>query len=59
MTVPAVQELAMQYADPDRMIFVVVGDAATQIERLAGLGFGDPIQLDRSGNPTGQADELQ
>jgi len=53
MTIPVIQELAGQYADPDRMVFVIVGDAATQMSRLEALGYGAPILLDRNGRPTG------
>ncbi len=51
MTVPIVQEIAAQYADPERMIWVVVGDAATQLERLEQLGYGAPVILDREARP--------
>ena len=51
MTVPIIQELAGEYADPDKMIYVVVGDAATQLDRLEGLGYGRPILLDREAMP--------
>jgi len=30
---------------------VVVGDAATQLDRLEGLGYGRPILLDREAVP--------
>ncbi len=33
------------------MIWVVVGDAETQLERLKEFGYGDVIMLDRQGNP--------
>lgn len=45
------QALAQQYVDPERMIYLVVGDAATQLEGLKQLGWGDPILLDKDGNP--------
>jgi len=45
MTVERIQELATNYVLPDRMIYLVVGDAATQRDRLKELGFGDPIPL--------------
>ena len=32
-----------------RMIYLVVGDAATQLDALRGLGLGDPILLDVNG----------
>lgn len=40
-----IQSLARQYANPDRMIYLVVGDARTQLSRLGDLGFGDPVLL--------------
>jgi hypothetical protein len=33
------------------MVWLVVGDARTQLGRLGGLGLGDPILVDRQGNP--------
>ncbi len=45
------QALAQQYVDPERMIYLVVGDAATQLEGLKQLGLGDPVLLDKDGNP--------
>jgi zinc protease len=51
MSVTAVQAMANQYLNDDQMTYVVVGDAATQLSRLAELGYGEPIQLDRQGNP--------
>jgi zinc protease len=43
--------LAQQYIDPGKMIYLVVGDAATQLEGLKQLGLGEPILLDKEGNP--------
>lgn len=40
-----IQELARTYANPDRMIWLVVGDAATQMDRMEQLGFGEPILM--------------
>ncbi len=45
------QALAQKYLDPEKMIYLVVGDAATQLEGLKQLGLGDPILLDKDGNP--------
>lgn len=45
------QELAEKYIEPDKMIYLVVGDRETQLENLKGLGLGNPILLDESGNP--------
>ncbi|MFC1659849.1 M16 family metallopeptidase [Gemmatimonadota bacterium] len=53
MTLEQHRALAQQYLDTDRMIYLVVGDAATQLAPLAGLGLGQPIQLDVDGRPAG------
>ncbi len=45
MTVEKIQELASKYANPDKMIYLVVGDAATQMDRLEQLGYGKPVLL--------------
>lgn len=45
MTVDRIQELARQYADPNKMIWLVVGDAKTQLKRMEQLGFGKPILI--------------
>ncbi len=48
-------ELARKYADPDRMIYVVVGDAETQMEKLSELGYGAPVLIrDLEAIPAGQ-----
>lgn len=45
MTVERIRELARKYVDPNKMIYLVVGDAATQMNRLNQLGYGDPILI--------------
>ena len=45
MTVENMKQLAAQYIRPNQMIYLVVGDAATQLEKLKQLGFGDPVLL--------------
>ena len=45
MTTERVQALAGQYMNPNTMIWLVVGDAQTQLGRLEELGFGAPILL--------------
>jgi len=45
LTLDTVKELATHYIHPDKMIYLVVGDAKTQFERLKDLGLGDPILL--------------
>ena len=50
MTVASHNALAKKLIRPDEMIYLVVGDAATQLNGLKSLGFGDPILLDTDGN---------
>jgi zinc protease len=50
MTLERHRELAQRYLDPDHMIYLVVGDARTQLPRLRQLGLGAPVQLDDAGN---------
>lgn len=47
MDIPTIQKLAGQYLNPDRMIWLVVGDAKTQLSRLSALGYGDPVVLNQ------------
>lgn len=49
MTVKDVHKIADNYMQPDSMIWVVVGDRATQFERLAALRLAKPELLE-SGN---------
>jgi zinc protease len=51
MSVGRVSELADRYLDPESMVWLVVGDARTQLPRLSALGLGDAIVLDREGLP--------
>jgi zinc protease len=46
MTLERVRELARRHVDPAQMVFLVVGDAATQLPRLSAAGLGRPILLD-------------
>ena len=41
------------FLDEQEMIYVVVGDAASQLDRMEGLGYGEPILLDSDGNLIG------
>ncbi|SFT54935.1 zinc protease [Algoriphagus locisalis] len=47
MTVERIQELSGNYLDPNKMIWVVVGDAKTQLQGLEKLGFGKPILINQ------------
>ncbi len=43
MTVEQHKALAQKYINPDKMYYVISGDAATQADGLKALGFGAPI----------------
>ena len=45
ITIDRISELANEYANPNKMIYLVVGDAKTQMDRLEALGFGKPILI--------------
>ncbi|MFT6417422.1 MAG: zinc protease [Dokdonia sp.] len=45
MTVAEVQELAAKYLNPDKMIYLIVGDQKTQMKKLEELGYGVPVLL--------------
>ncbi|MCY2687414.1 M16 family metallopeptidase [Salinimicrobium sp. TH3] len=45
ITVPQIKALAQKYVNPNKMYYLIVGDAATQLERLEELGFGKPVLL--------------
>ena len=39
-----------QYINEQQMIYVIVGDGKTQLEKVKAFGYGEPIQLDVKGN---------
>jgi zinc protease len=43
MTLDQHKALAQKYIDPNRMYYVIAGDAATQAEPLKAIGFGEPV----------------
>lgn len=47
MTVAQIQDLSRKYLNSDKMIWLVVGDAKTQLPRLKELGFGEPILIQK------------
>ncbi len=51
MTKERHKELAQKYVNPDKMIYVIVGDAATQLKEVKKVGLGTPVMLDKDGNP--------
>ena len=44
-------QLAQKYLQPEKMIYLIVGDKATQFDKLQELGLGAPVLLDRDANP--------
>lgn len=47
MTVKQIKDLSAKYLDANKMIWLVVGDAKTQLPRLKELGFGDPVLINK------------
>lgn len=47
MTLDRIKELSAKYLAPDHMIWLVVGDAKTQMPRLKELGLGEPVLLNK------------
>ncbi|HTY39075.1 MAG TPA: pitrilysin family protein [Bacteroidota bacterium] len=45
------KELSQKLLMPDKMIYLIVGDKATQFDKLKELGLGTPILLDKEGKP--------
>lgn len=45
MTADRHKALAQKYINPDKMYYVISGDAATQAEQLTALGFGKPTVI--------------
>lgn len=45
MTLEEHKAITGKYMDPDRMYYVIVGDAATQLKPLEKAGFGKPVLL--------------
>ena len=45
MTLETHKALAEKYIVPDKMYFVIVGDAESQLKQLSKLGFGEPVLI--------------
>jgi zinc protease len=45
LTMEELSDLASSNIDPDQLIYLVVGDAATQMDRMKELGYGEAILL--------------
>ncbi len=50
MTIEGHSQLAQKYIQLDNMIYLVAGDAKTQMRSLSRLGMGRPILVDKDGN---------
>ena len=48
MTKEQITALANKYVNPTKMIWLVVGDAETQLARMKELGYGEPILLNKT-----------
>jgi zinc protease len=55
MTLEDVRELARTYLNPQRMVFLVVGDARTQLPGISALGLGTPVLIDQTAAPADSA----
>lgn len=47
-TITEIKRLSEKYLNPDKMIYLIVGDAETQLTKLEQIGFGKPILLNES-----------
>ncbi|MEO8648568.1 MAG: insulinase family protein, partial [Acidobacteriota bacterium] len=47
MTLKQIKDLSDRYLDANKMIWLIVGDAKTQLPRMKELGFGEPILLSK------------
>jgi zinc protease len=45
LTVEDIKALVERYIKPNQMIYLIVGDAETQLDKLEALGFGKPVLL--------------
>jgi len=43
-----IQDLARQYINPEKMYYLIVGDAETQMDKLEELGYGKPVLLNKN-----------
>ncbi len=47
MDVAEAQRLITEYMNPDKLIYVVVGDGKTQLKRLDNIGLGKPVLVNK------------
>ncbi len=45
LTIDQVRQLTAKYINPDKMFYVVAGDAETQLEPLSKIGLGTPVVI--------------
>jgi zinc protease len=50
LTLKQAHKIIAENLNEQEMIYVIVGDAKTQFEKVKEFGYGDPILLDRDGN---------
>lgn len=50
MTLEQAQATLAKYINPESFVYLVVGDAKTQLPRIKDLGLGEPTVLDSNGN---------
>lgn len=48
MTQERIKELAQKYINPESLIYLVVGDAETQMMPLKEIGLGDPVLIEQN-----------
>ena len=48
------RQIANKYLNEDRMIYLVVGDRASQLEGVKAFAKGEVVELDIYGNPLGE-----
>jgi zinc protease len=51
MTLDEHKALSQKYLQPDKLVYVIVGDKETQFDKLKELGLGEPILLDKDAKP--------
>ena len=57
MTTADFHRVINQYLKEEEMIWVVVGDGATQREAISAFGYGEPVELDRQARPVTAEEE--
>lgn len=50
ITIDDIKNLSKKYLNTDKMIYLIVGDAATQLKKLEQIGFGTPTLLNMEQN---------